>query len=268
MVRPDHLADFTTPPLSEVVLGVQFSTPRGYQPIHAGEVWNLFKKDYPKVQTLPFIPPVFETFGSQSQTTQVTFSTGPDDHRYWFSMPTDDELLQFQSDRLLHNWRKTINSSNEYPRFEGIVERFIAELNTLERYFHTLSPQSLNITQCEVTYINRITAVDGKPLVVKDWLKPIQFEDIWGVDDFMLAFRESIRLDGGQPIGRLIIEAKTVFESNRNQTIMLSLTARGAPNKPTKESAIDFFGNGRNLIVKRFEQLTTKLAHSRWGRVK
>ena len=39
--RPDNLPDFGTPPLVEVVLGVQFATPAGYREVFAREVWAL-----------------------------------------------------------------------------------------------------------------------------------------------------------------------------------------------------------------------------------
>lgn len=61
--RPDHLPDFRTPPLNEVVVGVQFAPARGYQQILAGEVWELYRAQFPTVEEMPPIPPAFETFG-------------------------------------------------------------------------------------------------------------------------------------------------------------------------------------------------------------
>src|SRR4051794_13517866 len=63
VTRPETLPDFCTPPLNEVVVGVQFTPARGYQQIRAGEVWALFRSIFPKVEEFPALPPMFETFG-------------------------------------------------------------------------------------------------------------------------------------------------------------------------------------------------------------
>lgn len=44
MNRPKNLLEYDNPPVNEVVLGVQFSTPDGYQQIYSGEVWGDFSK--------------------------------------------------------------------------------------------------------------------------------------------------------------------------------------------------------------------------------
>ena len=115
--RPHNLPDFSLPPLSEVVLGVQFQSPIGYQQIHAGDVWKLFKNDYPLVQEHQALPPTFETFGLSTQSVSVpfNFNSGAVHDRFWFVKSDDHELIQFQQDRIVHNWRKLDNS--EYPRF-------------------------------------------------------------------------------------------------------------------------------------------------------
>jgi uncharacterized protein (TIGR04255 family) len=66
MRRPDHLPDFTDPPLDEVVLGVQFTPVPGYASVHSMKVWDLFRAEFPKVEELPALEPQFETFGGVS----------------------------------------------------------------------------------------------------------------------------------------------------------------------------------------------------------
>ena len=106
-MRPDDLPDFGKPPLNEVVLGVQFAPPSGYSQIRAGQVWELFKGKYPHTEEYMPLPPVFETFGPRvvAQANQLEFIDGPMHDRYWFLNDAHDELIQFQQDRLLHNWR-------------------------------------------------------------------------------------------------------------------------------------------------------------------
>ena len=181
--RPKHLPDFRSPPLSEVVLGVQFASPQGYNQLLAYKVWELFRDEYPVVQELPAIPPAFETFGlpqSEAFGGQFNFGivTGGTHDRFWFLRPTQDELIQFQHDRLLHNWRRLADQQNEYPRFETMITRYETELERLENFAATLVPQSLAINQCEVSYINQISddpAGSTSALRTEDWLKLVSF---------------------------------------------------------------------------------------------
>ena len=246
---------------------MQFSPPLGYQQIRSGEVWSLFKSDYPVVQEQPPLEPAFETFGL-AQYGQIggrlSFFAGAMHNRFWFLRNDGDELVQFQQDRLLHNWRKVGDQTNEYPRFERMAERFGAELRRLQSYFNTLSPQSLVINQCEVSYINHIEVGSG-PLNLTTWLQGIAFEGI-EFDDVNAGFREVIRGENRHPIGRITYEVTTGIKPDGKRMILLNLTARGAPSGSDINSALQFLAVGRELIVSRFAQITTEGAHRAWER--
>ena len=268
MIRPEHLPEFLNPPLHEVVLGVQFNPPRGYQQIRAGEVWDLFRTDYPSVQELQALPPTFETFGLPSSSAQLMLRSGASHDRFWFLTTKGDELIQFQQDRLLHNWRKVGEGTNEYPRFEGMVKRFEDELVQFESYVNSLAPQALLVTQYEITYVNHISSQSGEALLVGDWLRPLCLQVPIQADDFSLTLRQTIRDDDGKPQGRLVVEAMTAFQEDGSPLIALNITVRGAPKDATYASALDLICKGRDLIVTRFSQLTTEVAHRHWGRIK
>ncbi len=261
--RSTDLPDFRDPPLSEVVLGVQFSPATGYSQIRAGEVWALFKSAFPEIEEQPALPPSFEVFGlPQAAQMNLGFITGPSHDRFWFLAPSREELIQFQSDRLLHNWRKMGDASNYYPRFERMIESFRTELRTLESYFASLSRQSLAINQCEVTYVNNIQWDDGP---VDVWLKFLHF-DGGSSDDFMASFRRVLPGAEGQPSGRLICEAATAFVSSK-RIIRLTLSVRGAPAGPDVPLALEFLERGHEMIVRTFAEVTTESAHKRWQRI-
>jgi uncharacterized protein (TIGR04255 family) len=266
IARPVHLPDFANPPVHEVVLGVQFSTPERYQQIFAGEVWALFRKDYPTVEDKEAIAPAFETFGGRAGAL-ISFGlvTGAQHDRFWFVSPRKDELIQFQADRLLHNWRKVGDGSNTYPRFEGMIVRFESELKTLEEYFGTLAPQTLNITQCEVTYVNHIAL--GESRNPSAWLRHLNFAEIGEQDDFTLVTRSVIRDGEGTPVGRLSVQAGTSITAEGREVVQLELTMRGAPKLPRIEAAIRFLSDARERIVAKFAQITTAAAHEKWGRI-
>lgn len=262
--RPNDLPDFAQPPLNEVVLGVQFDPPQGYQQIYAGDVWDLFKSDFPIVQELPAIPPSFETFGTMPGA-QFNFGimAGATHDRFWFLSKNGSELIQFQNDRLLHNWRKVGDESNEYPRFEGIIAKFMDELERLEAFMSRIRSQKLIIRQCELTYINHIRP-GGEAINPSEWLRFVS-PDMTPPDDFSASFRRVIEVKG-QPRGRLICESSTAIDEAARRFIALTLTARGAPDTPKLESALEFLSKGRDMIVRLFTEITTDSAQRTWER--
>lgn len=268
-MRPDHLPDFRKPPLNEVVLGVQFKPVPGYQQIRAGEVWGLFKERFPRVQELPPLPPAFETFGPGQQIGQFNFGlvTGGIHDRFWFMTAAGDELLQFQQDRLLHNWRKVGDQTNEYPRFERMIENFAAELGMLRDYFQKLASQGFAITQCEISYVNHILSPEpDRPICTGDWLRFLNFgeEDL---ENFATNFRRVIASPDGRPLGRLIGEASMSEGPGGRRYIVFTLTARGAPMDTSIEAAVEFLKLGRDMVVSNFAKLTTDSAHRMWERI-
>ncbi|NOU20632.1 MAG: TIGR04255 family protein [Methyloglobulus sp.] len=268
--RPDYLPDYKNPPLNEVIFGIQFSQPKGYQQIFAGKVWELFREDYPQVQEQLPLQPNFEVFGLPSQGTVIShlnFGAGSLLHnRFWFLTEKGDELIQFQQNRLLHNWRKIDDQSNQYPRFESMIERFKDEINKFQNYVNSFEVQELQINQCEISYINHIVDSGGIKNF-SDWLNFIDDEKLI-LDDFNLRFSEILKDNNEKPIGRLICEASLGITQEAKWMILFTLTVRGAPEVNNVNSALDFIKRGRDSIVLRFSQLTTDMAHKKWEKIK
>lgn len=267
--RPTHLPDFQEPPLNEVLLGVQFSAPKGYDLIRAGEVWNLFRDKYPKVQMQPPLPPTFETFGLPHQRAsfpQFNFLPLPPHGRFWFLTESGSELVQFQQDRLIHNWRKVGGEHSEYPRFETMIARFKDELASLETYAASLESQTLAVTQCEITYVNHIVYDPAAMSGPSNWLRFLSFDEK-PPEDFSMSFREVLLDDDGKPQSRLQCDAASAVNSKEQSIISLTLSVRGAPKGNGIESTLEFLKAGREVIVQRFAELTTEKAHEKWKRV-
>lgn len=262
--RPDHLPDFTKPPLNEVVLGIQFNAVQGFMQIHAHDVWDLFRKEYPLVEEMPLLPPQFETFGRPGAP-QINFFPMSQGSRFWFLSPDKDELLQFQSDKFLHNWRQVEDQKNSYPRFEAVYDKFSHELRLLHRHFLERFHDSMTVTQCEVTYINHIYVADEHKNPSK-WLNFINYAR--DADDFNVAFREVIADDAGRPQGRLLCDAGMAANAQGDRLILLTITARGAPSAPDWKSALEFIRRGREMVVSLFADVTTDFAHGIWDRSK
>jgi uncharacterized protein (TIGR04255 family) len=251
-----------------MVVGVQFAPAKGYSQVRAWEVWQLFRQDFPVVEERDALLPAFETFGSASSGEifgGLNFVTGPLHNRFWFLKQSGDELIQFQQDRLLHNWRKVGDHSNEYPRFEKLAERFANELKQLEGYISGLSSQVLNINQCEISYINNIFSENDAPPRPIDWLRYASF-DGQEPENFTVAFREIIKGEDHRPVGRFTCECASGISPLGKPMLVLALTVRGAPSDGSLDAALKFIQLGRDLIVQKFAELTTTKAHAAWRR--
>lgn len=265
MTRPPHLPDYGSPPLNEVVLGIQFRPAEGYQQIRAGEVWALYKDHFPRVEEHQRLVPQFETFGPlKPERTQFQLVEGAEHDRFWFVNEDGDELIQFQSDRLLHNWRHL--SVKPYPRFETMIAQFESQAVRLERYFSSIKPQNIDITQCEVSYINHFEILNGNGFEgIGDYVRLISFPCT--PEDMGFRYRRPILDSSGNKSGRFYCECSSALTRQGKPIFSLTLTVRGSSDGPTIDDALAFLRAGRDMIVEEFTTITTDKAHRLWERI-
>jgi uncharacterized protein (TIGR04255 family) len=266
--RPDGLPDFRSPPLNEVVMGVQFNPIPGYHQIYAGDVWKLFKEEFPNVEEHQALQPAFETFGPPgAHAINLGPVTGGQHDRFWFLNQDKDELIQFQEDRLLHNWRKVLGNEKPYPRFEHISAKFERELMALSGFFESVSGakfQGVTFNQVELSYINHIEIAPWGDY--SEWLKVCNFGDTTP-DDLTMIWRRALHNYEGAPYGRLIVDVRSAIHVRGNNIIVLNLTVRGSPESATVDGAMEFLRYARETICQEFATITTDSAHRFWGRV-
>jgi uncharacterized protein (TIGR04255 family) len=275
--RPADLPDFKNPPLVEVVLSVQFSELRNYRTVHAGLLWQRFRQAYPKFAEHPNLNPTFEAFGIHSPA-QPRFELrqlpGPLVPRLWFINADDTELLQFQADRFIHNWRKMKGA--DYPRYESLRDRFFARLGEVETFLQDESIGKIEPNQCEVTYVNMIRLDDETDIRVRpevalrvwsavDLADSDAFARLPQMENASFSIRYVMKSAEDAPLGRLVVAAQPV---GGQPELRLDLTARGAPDKPSLDAVARFFDQGRDAIVRGFTALTTPYMHRVWGRIK
>ncbi len=266
MTRPAHLPDYANPPLDEVVLGVQFGALPGYTSVFAHEVWELFQPNYPLVSEHPLLMPSFESFGGGNPQPNVQFQMGPAPigSRQWFATKEGNDLIQFQPDRFLANWRKQPRPQ-EYPRFEGIAEDFETNLRSLDRYSSERFKTPIAVNQCEVSYINIIPVREFSD--ANRWFKLWDHGEI-AIENLNINFDEAVKDDVGRPFARLKHHIQSVFASDGDhKAFRLSLTFTGKPANSEIEGAMAFIREGRERIVERFAQITTNEAQQSWGRI-
>jgi uncharacterized protein (TIGR04255 family) len=273
--RPADLADFDSPPVTEVVLGVQFNSLERFLSPHLGVVWSEFKQEFPIVEEHPYLPPIFETFGTPAAfmipSLNFQIVTRPEMLRVHFVNQEKTELLQVQRDRFLHNWRK-VGRGDNYPRFERMIDTFESGfqkfMGVIDR--ERLGPVAPN--QCEVSYFNQIPIPDGETiwsqlaLTFPDRVGNSTVEGLGTPEDGRFALRYIVPAADGSPLGHVAVAAEPALRADGVTIIQFTLTARGKPATANMSGVLDFLKNGRVLLNRAFKKLTSAEMQKRWGR--
>lgn len=267
------LPDFDHPPLTEVVLGVQFEPIPGFLSAHAGLLWQRFRDEFPEIDEKPPLVPIIERFGGKmpKHPVELRITEVQEPTRHWFLSSTGDQLIQVQRDRLLHNWRKQ-GEGAAYPRYPSIRSAFKRELAVFQVFLDEQGWGLLQPNQCEITYVNHILPTEA-------WERHGQMGEILTVfegaysddglgepEDAKLSLRYTMQ-EEGSPKGRLHITAAPGYRRSDQQPLVnLQLTARGQPSGEDIDGILAFLDCGREWIVRGFTSITTPKMHRLWGK--
>lgn len=272
--RPADLPDFDSPPVAEVVLGLQFATESPVLAIHAGLYWQLIRQDFPEVKDHPPVSPQTEDLSepkSRAASPSIQLITGPLPlPRVWFLDQSGNKLIQLQPDRFMHNWRR-VKGDEPYPRFEQLWEEFDARWSQFQGFLEDNGLGSPKISQAELTYVNHI--VQGSC-----WKEMMDVSDVF---TFMSGLRQRARslpapetanctltykLD--QDMGRLHVSVQPVLRPSDKQLMLrMTLTVRGPVPDGSRTTITEWFQQARRYIVNGFTELTTPEAHKKWQRI-
>jgi uncharacterized protein (TIGR04255 family) len=269
------LPEFSRPPLVEVALSIQFE-PVALRAAHFGLFWQRIRSRFPKTSEQPPLPPVIERFGLMPLLQpQVQFGMGWMLPRCWFMNNEETELIQLQSDRLIHNWRKLGNESVEYPRYRKLRVELEQEYSLLARFLDDEHLGELKPNQCELTYVNQIVlkrTVSGAPnplSVLAPW-RPNPAESFLPEPEtagttltFVMPGPDSTSA------GRLYVaSASSVRISDNSPMIQLQVICRGAPNGQGPDAVFGFMDVAHDWAVRGFASITSKEMQTEWGRVR
>ena len=271
--RAADLPNFENPPVVEVVLSIQFDPIVHLQTVQIGLLWAKFRREFPKVEERGPLNPVVERFGAPaSPKIGVRFEAReiPPLARVLFLNAPENQLVQVQPDRFIHNWRKT-TGMGEYPRYGTIREAFLREVDLFEQFLTEEALGELCINQCEVTYINHIVADSawrghGDADKIFDLVRtPSTGTFLPQPEDVSMQARYQISVRDRKPIGRLHVSIQPGWRKPDNTPIyILELTARGAPVGTSIEGARSFFDIGHDWIVRGFKDITAPTMHDLW----
>jgi uncharacterized protein (TIGR04255 family) len=266
----DHPVTFARPPVNEVVLSIQFANQASDDAMLLAEFWPRIKSRFPTLERQPPIASVVEDFSSPPKPGSIELEFGPQafPQRYWCISEPGNDLIQFQKDRFLINWRKQ-GDDIPYPRYEHVREGF----SELAPIFQEAVSAPLEITQCEITYINQINASPESGFghmelsrVLRLFKDQISLEAVPAAEDTQFQSRHVLRHDDEEPFGRFYISASPGFRNSDNAPVYgVTLMSRGAPTTPDLDGAIGFFDDGHDRIVRTFKEITTEDMHQEWG---
>lgn len=264
-LSPTPLPDYDRPPVIEVVCGLQFGALEGFQATAFGLLWQRFKTDYPTCEQQPPLAQVVEHFGEPvSEPRRVEVTSVLPLPRMFFIDKNPSWLMQVQSDRFLHNWRRT-QASDIYPHFPEVYRRF---WSAWQRFLESCREEKFGtpqVNQLEVTYINHIIqgeGWDGAGMVGQ------VFPDLtWRAHRSFLPSPESVAWRTSfvlpQNIARLHVSVRHALRRDDMKPVLLcELTVRGVPSSLDESAIRDWFHLGREWIVRGFADLTSDAVQS------
>jgi uncharacterized protein (TIGR04255 family) len=234
---------------------------------YLGLFWAELRDEYPLFEVHPALEPVIERFGDRPETiAPVGFRLleKPETPRCWFLDKTGNRLVQVQEDRLIHNWRR-VKDEDAYPRYTSVRATFEREYQRLAAFVSRERVGELIPQQCEMTYINHITATrfDSVFTALKSPARGFLPTPEQGA--FTLTYQ--IPGDTTQPLGRLHVMLQPARRRRDDAPLLvLNLTARGVPDGQGLQGTLRFFDRAREFIVRGFCDLTSAEMHKVWER--
>ena len=252
--------EYNTPPVTEVVVSVQFEDIVGFNTIHFGAIAADFKEQgYTGYQETIPLPKVSLQGESVSP---FLFNTSPFLPRVWFIKPEDSSLVQFQRDRFCFNWRK---EQQKYPGYETIIGEFTKQYDVLLKAISKLKLPVPTINALELTYINTIpTSEFGSLETVHNALQDINWkpkENLPAPAHMQANFQFLLKSDV-----QLYVNFSTAHRIN-NKEKLLQMEQRAV--KQIKESTLDLhlqFEEAHNAIIYGFEGLLSETIKKKWGK--
>jgi uncharacterized protein (TIGR04255 family) len=265
------LPDYENPPVIEVVLSAQFSPLEGFQAPHLGLFWQRIRDQYPKAETAAPLAHVIEKseLTALSETMQVDVLSMPPLPRVLFVDSSNNWLVQFQSDHLVQNWRRT-SPEEPYPHFPALMERFSHAWKTLHEFCEAERIAPPHVNQLEVTYINHIPVAEG-------WNHPKDLGQVfvdfgWNAHARFLPEPEAVAWKMAfvlpEKQGRLHISVRQAVRRDDNRPVLLcELTARGMPSDRTDDAIRTWLLLGREWIVRGFaDVMSREIQEQLWKR--
>ena len=270
MTKLAPLPRFSSPPVIETVLGVEFAPLEKWSVPYFGLLWHDIRHHFPKIEVKPPLDSQIEKFEQPRQPGGSRFELlAEPEIRCWFIDAHDRTLVQVQKNRFTYNWRRR-NAGDEYPHYdESIRPAFQRVWEEFAAFVEREGLGGIDVLQCEVTYVNHLEIGNG-------WKTAADIKKVltcWSgsSNEQFLPLPENVAFDVTFRIpeqkGRLRVSLKPAVRSQDGVEILqLTLTARGRPHANDLGSILDWLDMGRDWVVRGFADLTSPQMHTLWKR--
>ena len=143
---------FENPPIDEIICNVLFDPIANLRAGHLGLLWQKFRPDFPGIEDQHLTNPIPDEYYNNPDTPPLP--------RVWFVHKDENELIQMQYNRFVHNWRKK-RPDDIYPGYSVVIENFEKYLSCLEDFLSEERLGDITPAQYEITYIDNILEHEG-----------------------------------------------------------------------------------------------------------
>jgi uncharacterized protein (TIGR04255 family) len=240
-----------SPPITEIGFTIIFEPINGLTVLDIAELYHCFEAEYPVLQQVPPLqaapleaPFRGNSFGPTIQIVSPTIELP----RIWFIAADSKNLIQFQSDRFAHNWRRLtpLDVASDYPGYFSTRDRFLAEYNHFERWAQQKFGGAPKPIMGELLYVN--TVLLGPPAeqtrlsAVFRKYKPTSIKKILG---FQMTWREFVT-EGANDVIDVAAAGGAIPDGSPAATL-------------TMNARFDLNNTGRSIQSDRFDMVHAKV---------
>ena len=142
---------YENPPIDEIVCDILFDSIKGLRTGHLGILWQKFRPDFPEIEDHILLAPPPEDLETSNKLLPP---------RVWFVHKNENEVVQVQQNRFIHNWRKR-RPDDEYPGYEKVIKNFEKYLSRFQQLLAEENLGNLVARKYELTYIDLIPQGQG-----------------------------------------------------------------------------------------------------------
>ncbi len=265
-----NLPHFESPPVAEVVCGIQFDPLPDFRSTHFGAFLQTVRDDYPNTEDRAPLDEIRETEQGPTPKAEIGFLEMPPLRRIFYVDRSENFLLQLQPSRFLANWRK-LKEDDKYPRYATTFPRFTSGWALFRQFADEAKLGPINANQYELSYINHIEEHDEAfPSGIEQFLPLFAWKSAQSEHFLPRPSHGMLRLAFNLPEGRgrLHISLGHGVRPRDNKKIAVAdFTARG-PAKADWSDLGSWFSLAHEWIVRGFTDLTSTKAHQIWRRTK
>lgn len=262
---------FASPPIVEIVLGVQFAPLTKFNSGHFGLFWKLLGDEWSEGSDALPLEDQFETFERPqwlgTPAVKLQLSPMPLPGRFIIHHKCKDRLIQVQQTRFHLNWRKR---EGFYPSYKELIAEFEGKLALFKSFVEDHQVGSLLPNQWELTYVDAFLKGESWDSP-SDWadLLPGLFSGLFPTEGLTLELDHRSAewsFEIKPKLGRLRIAARRgSWGSETTENLLLSMTARGpliGADASAVRAGLDL---GHMAAFETFLRVTSKTEQARWG---